>query len=131
MLHPKNYIVDETWMIFKVNAAPITTEKDGDFNIFVLMDAASCFILSSVMISVNEKEPTLLESKRILKEGKSHNNELPKELLIPNEQCADIFVSAAERLGIKIVRLPEIQLKVYTEDARKAFRENFGSSWKQ
>jgi hypothetical protein len=126
MLHPKNYHVNETWIVFKLNDSPISTEEDGDFNCLVLMDAASCFIVSSAMIPTSETGPSQLESKRMLKQGKAHKNGLPKELIIPNEQHADFLASEAERLSITIVRLPESQLQVYTKEAREAFRDNFG-----
>ncbi len=128
MLHPKNYKVNDTWMVFKLNDAPIVTEEDGDFNCFILMDAASCFILTMAMISVNEKEPSLLESKRMLKQGKKHHNKLPKELIIPNEQHANLLASEAERLGIMTLRLPEKQLSVFTKEARESFGEYFGGA---
>lgn len=125
MLHPKNYHVNETWIVFKLNDAPIHTEEDGDFNYLVLMDAASCFIVSSAMIPASEAEPSLMESKRMLKQGKAHRNELPREFIIPNEQRADLLASEARRQGITIVRLPEAQLRMYTGEAREAFRKKF------
>ena len=128
MLHPKNYRVNQTWMVFKLNDVPIPTEEDGDVNCLVLMDAASCYIVSSAMISVTEAEPSLLESARLLKQGKAQKNELPQELLIPNGLCAEVLASEAERQGIAVVRLPEAQLHVYTEEAREAFREQFGGA---
>jgi len=128
MLHPKNYRVNQAWMVFKLNDVPLHTKKDGDFNCFVLMDAASCYIVSSAMISVTEVELSLMESKRMLKQGQAEKNELPQELFVPNELCAEEFVAEAERQGIKVVRLPEAQLHVYTEEAREAFRQHFGGA---
>jgi len=45
MLHPNQFHVNETWIAFQLNETPIITDRDGDFNIIALMDAASCFIL--------------------------------------------------------------------------------------
>ena len=125
MLHPKNYHVNETWIVFRLNDSPIQTEKDGDFNYLVLMNAASCYILSSAMFSADEDEPSLMESKRMLKEGKAQKNELPLELLVPEELCAGELAAEAKRQGIKVVRLPESELRVYTVETRKAFQEKF------
>jgi hypothetical protein len=126
MLHPNNYRVDETWVAFQLNDAPIPTEQDGDFNCLVLMDAASCYIVSSAMISAEEAEPSLMESKRMLKQGKEQNGAFPLELLIPEELCARVLAAEAERQGIGVVRLPESELRVYTEETRKVFRKKFG-----
>jgi len=47
MLEPNQIEVNEAWIAFRINSAPIRTEQDGDFDFIVLMDAASCFILGS------------------------------------------------------------------------------------
>jgi hypothetical protein len=126
VIHPRNYHVNQTWLIFKLNEMPIQTEADGDFNCFVLMDAASSYIVSSMMISVSEVEPSLMESKRMFKQGKAQKNALPQELLVPDELCAKELAAEAQRQGIKVVRLPEAQLHAYTEEAREVFRAQFG-----
>jgi hypothetical protein len=47
MFEPKQFEVNEAWIAFRLNNAPIRTERDGDFNCIALMDAASCFLLAS------------------------------------------------------------------------------------
>ncbi len=44
---PNQFQPNETWIAFKLNDAPVFTGADGDFNVLALMDAASCFILST------------------------------------------------------------------------------------
>jgi hypothetical protein len=126
MLHPKNYHVNQTWMIFKVNEVPLTTAHDGDFNYFVLMDAASCYIVSAATVPVDRVELPLMEAKRMLKQGKAQKNELPQELIIPFELRAELLAFEAKRQGIKVVRLPEAELQLYTKEARQSFREKLG-----
>ncbi len=46
MLHPNQFQVNEAWIAFQLNDAPIHTRSDGDFNCIALMDAASCFMMS-------------------------------------------------------------------------------------
>lgn len=64
MLHPREFQVNEAWIVFKLNDAPISTEADGDFNVIALMDAASCFILGAVFVPVTSAEPSEMEVKR-------------------------------------------------------------------
>jgi hypothetical protein len=90
------------------------------------MDAASCFILSTNLIPASAMEPTRMESKRLLEEGKAHKQQLPKTLFVPNNMPADIFAGEAEREGIAVVRVPEEQLLVFVGEAREGFRERFG-----
>ena len=125
MLHPNQFQVNEAWIIFKLNEAPISTTLDGDFNFIALMDAASCFILSSVPVATSAAEPSKMEAKRLLKEGQTHKQQLPKTLFIPSDQLANILTTEAERQGIRVVRVPEDQLLLFVGDARESFKERF------
>ncbi len=126
MLHPSQFQVNEAWVIFKLNDVPIHTEEDGDFNFIALMDAASCFILSSISTPVSSVEPSSLESRRLLKEGQAHKNQVPMTLFIPDDQPAASLSAEAERQGITVVRVPEHQLLLFIGEAREGFRERFG-----
>lgn len=125
MLHPSQFHVNEAWIAFKLNDAPIRTDRDGDFNFIALMDAASCFILSSAPVSVSAAEPSKLEAKRLLTEGQAHKEQLPKTLFIPSDQPAHFLTVEAERQGITVVRVPEDQLLLFIGEARDSFRERF------
>ena len=125
-MHPSQFQVNEAWIAFKLNDAPIVTESDGDFNFIALMDAASCFILSSAPVSVSTAEPSKMEAKRLLKQGQAHKQQLPKTLFIPNGQPASFLTSEAERQGITVVRIPEDQLLPFIGEAKEGFKERFG-----
>jgi hypothetical protein len=117
-LHPGQFHVNEAWIVFRLNDAPVSTDADGDFNLIALMDAASCFILSTNLIPASGAEPTRMESKRLLEEGRAHKQQLPKTLFVPNSMPADIFAGEAKRRGIAVVRVPEEQLQVFVGEAR-------------
>jgi hypothetical protein len=127
MLLPNQFQVNEAWIVFKLNDEPIRTEKDGDFDLIALMDAASCFILSSSSKSSSTSELTRLESKRMLTQGKKHKNQLPKTLFIPERQPAQQLRTEAESKGITVVQIPEDQLIIFIGEARAGFREHVGS----
>ncbi len=126
MLHPNQFQVNEAWIVFKLNDAPIPTTLDGDFNFIALMDAASCFILSSVPIATSAAEPSNMEAERLLKEGQAHKQQLPKTLFIPSDQRANTITAEAERQGVTVVRVPEDQLLLFVGDARENFKVRFG-----
>ena len=125
-LHPSQFHVNEAWIVFRLNDAPVSTAADGDFNLIALMDAASCFILSTRLIPAGAAEPTRMEAKRLLKEGQGHKQQRPKTLFVSSKMPADIFTGEAERQGIVVVRVPEDQLLVFVGEAREGFRERFG-----
>jgi hypothetical protein len=92
------------------------------------MDAASCFILSSIPINAKAAEATQVESRRLLNEGKSHKKQLPRTLFVPIEQPAQFLVAEASRVGIEVVRVGEHQLMIFIGEARGGFSERFGGS---
>ena len=128
MLHPNQFTVNEAWIAFQLNDAPLQTEQDGSLNCFALMDAASCFILGSGFIAASEEEASQLEIRRLLKKGKSHKNQLPKTLFLAREQLGASIEREAVRHKITVVRVPESELLVFIAEAREAFRERFGAS---
>ncbi len=127
MLHPNQFQVNEAWIAFRLNDGPIHTEQDGDFDFVALMDAASCFILSSAPVSAKIAEPTELESRRLLKQAQAHKKQLPKTLFVPTGQPAQFLAAEAQRHGIEVVRVEENQLLLFIGEAREGFRERFGS----
>ena len=95
MLHANQFHFNEAWIAFKLNDAPLHTEADGDFDFIALMDAASCFILSSASVPANAAEPTKMEAKRLLMQGKAHKLQFPKTLFIPTDQPAEYLTLEA------------------------------------
>ncbi len=125
MLHPNQFQINEAWIAFKLNERPIQTEQDGDFYIFALMDAASCFILSFLPLSVESAELSQLDSRRLLKQGQAHEERWPKTLFVPSEQPATLLAAEAEGLGISVVRIAEDELLPFIGEARQGFSEWF------
>jgi len=128
VLHPNQFQVNEAWIVFKLNDEPIHTVRDGDFDFIALMDAASCFIVSSSPTPSSAGEPTRMEAKRMLKQGKAHKNQLPGTLFVPEHQPAQHLKAEAESQGITVVQVPEDQLLLFLGEAREGFRERFGVS---
>jgi hypothetical protein len=125
MLYPKHFEVNESWIAFRLNNVPIRTERDGGFNCIALMDAASCFILSSELIPAAAAEPARAALRRLLKGAKRHKQQLPRTLFVPREDVADRMTLEATQQGIEVVRIPESELLIFIKEAREAFAERF------
>jgi hypothetical protein len=123
VLHPNQFQVNEAWIAFKLNDAPMHAGADGDFDVIALMDAASCFILSSTTLPSKVTEPTALEVRRLMKQA--HNNQWPKTIFIPTELAAQNMASEAERLGVNVRRVSEGQLLAFIGETREGFRQRF------
>jgi len=121
---PSQFQVNEAWIAFKLNDAPLVTKVDGDLNVFALMDAATCMILGTEFISAGSLELPQLESKRLLKCGYSHKQQFSKKLFIPTNQAADLLSIEAERNKIFVDRVPEEQLLIFIGEAREGFHQH-------
>ncbi len=126
MLQPDQFHVNEAWIAFKLNDAPISTELDGDFNLLALMDVASCFMLGTTTLSAGSAQLSQLEAKLLLKKGQSHKKQLPKKLFIPDVLLADQLVVEAARLKVDVQRIDESELQACIGETREIFRERFG-----
>jgi len=124
MLEPRQFQVNEAWLAFKLNDAPVVTDADGDLDVVALMDAASCFILGTEFIRSDSIEPSQLESRRLLMAAKSHKQHFPKKLIVSIDLTADILIEEADRLGIVAVRAREEDLSIFLREARDGFREH-------
>lgn len=124
MPHPRQFQVNEAWIAFQLNDAPVRTEQDGSFNCICLMDAASCFILGTVLVPVEEPEPSELDVRRLLKTGWEHKQEFPTTLFVPTGQFPAILPAEAKRRGISVVPVRESQLQIFIGEARQGFKEH-------
>lgn len=126
MLHPKQFEVNEAWVTFRLNNAPIHTDRDGDFNCIALMDAASCYILASALIPVVPvANRTPDQVRHLLKNAERHKQQRPKTLLVPRGDLAELVTAEASRRHIDVVQVAESELLVFIGDARHEFAERF------
>ena len=127
MLHPSQFEVNEAWIAFQLNAAPIRTERDGAFNCVALMDAASCFIFDMVMVPTDKPEPSKTEVRRLLKKGWEHKQQYPATLFVPAGRFQSFLPAEAKRQGISVVPVHGSELLVFTGEAQQGFNERFES----
>ncbi|HEX5646456.1 MAG TPA: hypothetical protein VFX56_05755 [Nitrospira sp.] len=126
MLHPNQFKVNKAWIAFRLNDAPIVTERDGDFDCIALMDAASCYILGMEMYSARATGPSANEARRLLQQGQGRESKLPQRLFVAEGAVAGAMYQEAARLNIEVVTVPEEELLVFIGDARDGFKERFG-----
>jgi len=123
-LHPNQFQVNEAWIAFQLNETPISTGKDGSFNCICLMDAASCYILGTELISTSEVEPSQRQAHEMLTAAWAKKGEFPQTLFVPTGRFHGTLKAEAERLGMAVVFAPEDQLLVFIGEARDGYREH-------
>ncbi len=125
MVTPNQFQVNEAWIAFKLNDAPISTQENGDFNIVALMDAASCFILGSELIPVASADLTRDPCHRLLENAERNKKQLPTTLFAPGGEVADLITREATQLNIDVVEVSESELLIFIGEARQGFSEQF------
>lgn len=128
MIHPSQFQLNDAWVVFKLNDTPIRTAVDGELNFIALMDAASCYILGSDVITASALELPKISAKRLLKKAQTQAQRLPNTLYIPHELPAESLAKEADRLGITVVSIAEEKLMVFIGEAREGFNERFGGA---
>ena len=127
MLHPSQFYVNEAWIFFKLNDRPISTEIDGEFDVFALMDAASLYTLGSEFIPVASLDSAIAEMRRLLEVAQSHKRAWPSKLLVAARIPVTGLVAEAEGLGIVVSTVTNDEIAVFTREARQGFKEHFGA----
>lgn len=128
MLHPNQFEINEAWVAFRLSDSPIRTDRDGDFECFALMDAASCYMLALELVPTDDSEPIEEEVSRLLDRGRSHKQQFPKALLVPHGlRIADALACAVERHSIPLVTVPGNELLIFIGEAQADFRDRFGT----
>jgi hypothetical protein len=123
MLHPSQFEVNEAWIAFQLNDAPIQTAQDGAFNCVSLMDAASCYILGMTLVPAKNQEPSKLEVRRILKKAWELKKQYPHTLFVPRGRFQSILPAEATREHICVVPVEESELALLIGEARQGFKE--------
>lgn len=129
MLNPTQFSINEAWLVFQLNDTPINTGRDGAFNAMCLMDAASCFILATEMVSAQKSGPSELEAKRLFKTAWSHNRQFPVKVFIPRGPLESALSTQAQRHAIPVTTVSEDELAVFTREAKQSFSEHFRQSY--
>ena len=126
MLHPNQFKINDAWIAFRLNDAPVVTEREGDFDCIALMDAASCYILGMEMYSARATGPSGQEAYRLLQQGQEREGRLPQRLFVAKGHVVGAMYREAARLNIEVVTVPEEDLLVFIGEARDGFKERFG-----
>lgn len=124
MRHPRDYAVNEAWIVFRLNEASVRTERDGDFDVVCLMDAASCYVLGNEFFAAGAAQVPAPVAERLIETGKAAAHGLPKKLLLSSALGAAQFARLAKRAGIEAERVPDKGLTAFLSEVRQGFREH-------
>ena len=102
MLTPDQFDVNEAWIAIRVNEGFIFV-KDDPYDIFVLLDAASAYVLGFVLSSVVDESPDAKEVEKLFKEAWEVKHQWARKLIVTDDSIAnDVFISEAKKHGFEI-----------------------------
>jgi len=126
-MHPSEFEVNEAWIVFQLNDVPLVTGDEGTFHCIVVMDAASCFILTNQLVPLSESEPSELDARRLLNNAAERAETCATRLFVPHGRFPGAVTAEGERLGMTVEARSEEELTPFTGEAREGFREYLDS----
>jgi len=122
-------MVNQCWLVIKASDAPISTEEEGLFDVYVLQDAASMYLFGSVFTPFGSGDAPEEEVDSLFQGAWRVKREWAKRLLLPDSiPSPNSFALVAKRNGIPVEIVPESTLASYIDDVQDGFREHFGGA---
>jgi hypothetical protein len=124
-MHPQQFHINEAWLAIRANTAPLRT-PEGQFDVVVLRDAASMYILSQAFAIAGTDSPSEQDAASAVQEGWEAKQQWPKRLILVGEASSENgFACAARSTGIPVVSATPAELDVYISDVRTSFAQYF------
>jgi len=124
MFTPDQFEVNDTWIAFRINEEFVFVQEDP-YDIFVLMDAASTYVLGFVFSKVVEEAPSVDEVEDLFKKAWEAKQQWPKKFIVTDESVAsNVFIQEAKKNGIPVDVVPMSDLSPIIEPVKEIFAKN-------
>ncbi len=124
MFTPDQFEVNDAWIAFRINDEFVFVQEDP-YDIFVLMDAASTYVLGFVFSKVVEEAPSVDEVEDLFKKAWETKQQWPKKLIVTDESAAsNVFIQEAKKNGIPVDVVPISDLSPIIEPVKEIFAKN-------
>jgi hypothetical protein len=122
-MHPSDFQVNQTWLAYRINQAPIRVGGTA-VDLYVLQDAASMFLFGHALATPGTEGPESSEVESLLDSAYSKGKQWPSELVMPGVHGAgSTFSKAALQRGIAVRSIPESQMSLYIKDTQEGYEE--------
>jgi len=121
MLMPDQFRVNEAWIAVRVNEDFIFV-GDEPYDIYVLMDAASAYVLGHVLSKVVDESPNEKDIEDLFQTAWSSKKEWAERLIVPGDSAADrAFRKKAEEKGLAVETVTLSDLEPIVGDLKELF----------
>ncbi len=125
MITPDQFRVNEAWIAVRVNEEFLLVQ-DEPYDIYVLMDAASCYVMGYVLSRVVDETPLEKDVKELFQTAFEAKNQWADMLIVTEDSPADdAFRKEAEQNGIDVKRINESDLETILGPLKKTFASGF------
>ncbi|MGF1645284.1 MAG: hypothetical protein ACFCUJ_16720 [Thiotrichales bacterium] len=131
MLKPSQFRPNDAWIAFRLNDAPIATERDGDFNVLCLMDAATCCIIGNEFVPVQGSVAPVDASERLIAAAQAQAGGVAAKFFLSTELASGSFSTVVEAIGATCVLASDRELAPLISDAKAGFLAYIGGGRRQ
>ena len=125
MLTPDQFRVNEAWIVVRVNETFLFV-KDEPYDIYVLIDAASCYVLGHVLSRVTDEAPHEKDVKALFKKAWEAKNQWAEKLILTENSIAeDVFRKQAEQNSLSVSIVPLSDLEPIVGPLKESFASDF------
>jgi len=125
MLYPDQFRVNEAWIAMRVNEAFLFV-KDEPYDIYVLMDAASCYVLGHALSRVTDEAPNETDIENLFQNAWAVKRQWAEKLMLTeNSIAADVFRKQAEKNGLSVIIVPLSDLEPIVGPLKESFASDF------
>jgi len=125
MLTPDQFRVNEAWIVVRVNEAFLFV-KDEPYDIYVLIDAASCYVFGHVLSRVTNEAPHEKDVEALFKKAWEAKNQWAEKLILTENSIAeDVFRKQAEQNSLSVSIVPLSDLELIVGPLKESFASDF------
>jgi len=129
MITPDQFRVNEAWIAVRINEEFLLVQ-DEPYDIYVLMDAASCYVLGHILSRVVDDAPQEKDVKELFQAAFQTKNQWADILILTgNSPSDDVFRKQAGQEGLSVKTVNPSDLEPILGPLKESFASDFmGSS---
>jgi len=125
MLTPDQFKVNEAWIAVRINEEFLFV-KDEPYDMYVLVDAASAYVLGHVLSKVVDESPHEKDVEALFRKAWEAKNQWAEKLIVTENSIAeDVFRTQAEQNGLSFKIVPLSDLEPIVGPLKESFASDF------
>jgi hypothetical protein len=122
---PDQFEVNDAWIAVRINEEFLFVKEDP-YDMFVLMDAASTYVLGFVFSRVVDEAPAVKEVEDLFKKAWEAKRQWAKKLIVTDDSIAsNVFIQEAEKHGVPFDIVPISKLSPIIGPLKESFVKDF------